>query len=124
MKEVMAVLRINMIGKTKKALEDAGISSFMAKNCLGRGVGLIDYKALKGAELGYDEAIEQLGAGQRLISKRFISVVVPDDLVETTVKTIIAANQTGNPGDGKVFVLPIMNSIRIRTGEEGPATLD
>jgi len=124
MKEVMAILRINMMSKTKKALEDAGISSFMAKDCLGRGVGLVDLKTLKGAEMGYDEAIQQLSAGHRLIAKRFVSVVVPDELVEKTVQAIIAANQTGNPGDGKVFVLPVMNSIRVRTGEEGPQTLD
>jgi nitrogen regulatory protein PII 2 len=52
MKEVMAILRINMMSKTKKALEEAGISSFMATNCLGRGVGLVDHKILKGAEWG------------------------------------------------------------------------
>jgi nitrogen regulatory protein PII 2 len=62
--------------------------------------------------------------GHRLIAKRFISIVVPDELVEKTVKTIIETNQTGNPGDGKVFVLPVMNSIRVRTGEEGAQTLD
>ena len=109
MKEVMAVLRVNMIGKTKKALENAEITSFTAKECLGRGAGFIDYKVLRGAELGYEEAIQQLGSGQRLIAKRFISIVVPDELVKKTVETIIAANQTGNAGDGKVFVLPVMN---------------
>jgi nitrogen regulatory protein PII 2 len=124
MKEVMAIIRINMMNKTKKALSDAGISSFTAKECLGRGKGLVDFKALKGAEQGYEEAIQQLGGGQRLIPKRMVSIIVPNNLVKKTVDTIISVNQTGKSGDGKIFVLPILNSIRIRTGEEGDITLD
>lgn len=124
MKEVQAVIRINMMNKTKRALSEVGISSFTAKDCLGRGKGLVDFKALKGAEQGYEEAIHQLGNGQRLIPKRWLSVVVPDKLVKKTVQTIISVNQTGKSGDGKIFVLPIMESIRIRTGEEGDVTLD
>lgn len=123
MKEVMAVLRIDKIGKTKKALEDAGIASFTAKDCLGRGVGFVDAKTLVGAEMGYDEAIEQLAAGKRLFSKRSVSVVVPDEWVDKTVEVIIAVNQTGNPGDGKIFVLPIRDAVRVRTGEQGTAAL-
>lgn len=124
MKEVMAVIRINMMNKTKKALSDAGISSFTAKECLGRGKGIVDFKALKGAELGYEEAIQQLGSGQRLIPKRMITVVIPDKLVKKAVDTIINVNKTGKSGDGKIFVMPVTNSIRIRTGEEGEVTLD
>jgi nitrogen regulatory protein PII 2 len=124
MKEVMAVVRINMMNKTKKALSEAGISSFTAKDCLGRGKGLVDFKALKGAEQGYEEAIQQLGSGQRLISKRWLTVVVPNKLVKKVVDTIISVNQTGKSGDGKIFILPVTESIRIRTGEEGDITLD
>ncbi len=124
MKEVMAVIRINMMNKTKKALSDAGISSFTAKECLGRGKGIVDFKALKGAELGYEEAIQQLGSGQRLIPKRMITVVIPDKLVKKAVDAIINVNKTGKSGDGKIFVMPVTNSIRIRTGEEGEITLD
>jgi nitrogen regulatory protein PII 2 len=124
MKEVMAIVRINMMNKTKKALSDAGISSFTAKDCLGRGKGLVDFKALKGAEQGYEEAIQQLGGGQRLIPKRWLTVVVPNKLVKKTVDTIITVNQTGKSGDGKIFILPVSESIRIRTGEEGDVTLD
>jgi nitrogen regulatory protein PII 2 len=124
MKEVMAIVRINMIGKTKQALSNAGISSITARECLGRGKGIVDFKALKGAEQGYEEAIEQLGSSQRLIPKRWLSIVVPDKLVKKTVDTIIEVNKTGKSGDGKIFVLPASNSIRIRTGEEGDITLD
>lgn len=124
MKEVMAIIRINMMNKTKQALLQADISSFTAREALGRGKGLIDFKALKGAEQGYEEAIQQLGSGQRLIPKRILFVVVPDKLVKKTVKVIIKVNQTGKSGDGKIFVMPVLDSIRIRTGEEGESTLD
>jgi nitrogen regulatory protein PII 2 len=53
-----------------------------------------------------------------------ISVVVPDALVPGIVETIIQANQTGKPGDGKVFVIPISDAIRVRTEESGDTALD
>jgi nitrogen regulatory protein PII 2 len=124
MKEVVAVIRMNKVNQTKKAVADAGISSLHARECLGRGKGLVDFSLLKGAEQGYEEAIAQLGSSQRLIPKRMITIVVPDSLVEKTVKTIIAVNQTGKAGDGKIFVMPVEESIRIRTGETGNDTLD
>ena len=79
---------------------------------------------LKGAEQGYEEAISQLGSSQRLIPKRMLSIVVPDGLVEKTVLTIMSNNKTGKAGDGKIFVMPVEDSIRIRTGENGDVTLD
>ena len=124
MKEVVAIVRMNMMNKTKKALSDAGISSFHARECLGRGKGLVDFKALKGAEQGYEEAIEQLGSGQRLIPKRMITVIIPNKMVKKTVEAIIKTNQTKKSGDGKIFVMPVIDSIRIRTGEQGDVTLD
>jgi nitrogen regulatory protein PII 2 len=124
MKEVLAVVRMNKIGVTKRALADAGISSMTAKECLGRGKGLVDFAVLRGAEQGYDEAMAHLGSSQRLIPKRMVSIVVPDNLVTTTVNAIVHANQTGKAGDGKVFVLPVWDSISIRTGECGDGTLD
>ena len=124
MKEVMAIVRMNKINQTKRALSEAGISSMHAKDCLGRGKGLVDFNVLHGAEQGYEEAISQLGSTQRLIAKRMISVVVPNKLVKKVVETVISVNQTGKSGDGKIFVMPVMDSIRIRTGESGDETLD
>jgi len=124
MKEVMAIIRINKINETKRALADVGISSLTAREALGRGKGLVDMTLLKGAEQGYEEAIAQLGQSQRLIPKRIIFIVVNDSMVEKTVKTIIKVNQTGKSGDGKIFVTPISDSIRVRTGESGDITLD
>ncbi len=124
MKEVMAVIRINMINKTKRALIDAGISSMTAFEALGRGKGLVDMSLLKGAEQGYEEAIAQLGQSGRLIPKRAIFVVVPDKLVPQTVDTIIETNQTGKSGDGVIWVTPVMEAIRVRTEESGDKVLD
>jgi nitrogen regulatory protein PII 2 len=50
--------------------------------------------------------------------------VVPDKLVELTAKTIIRVNRTGKSGDGMIFVLPALNAIRVRTGEDGDDVLD
>jgi nitrogen regulatory protein PII 2 len=124
MKEVIAIVRMNKINQTKRALSKAGICSMHARECLGRGKGLVDLDILKGAEQGYEEAIALLGNSQRLIPKRMISMVVPDKLVSRTVESIIAVNRTGKPGDGKIFVVPINDSVRIRTGESGDETLD
>lgn len=124
MKEVMAVIRMNRMNQTKRVLVEQGISSMHARECLGRGKGLVDLDVLKGAEQGYEEAISQLGNSQRLIPKRMISVVVPDKLVRKTVTAIISVNRTGKQGDGKIFVLPVHEAVRIRTGESGDETLD
>ena len=124
MKEIMAIVRINMMNKTKKALAEAGISSVTAREALGRGKGLVDLTLLEGAEKGYEEAIVQLGQSQRLIPKRIFFIVVPDRLVKKTVQTIITVNRTGKSGDGKVFVMPVMDSVRVRTAESGDQVLD
>jgi len=123
-KEVMAIIRMNRINQTKRALVEEGISSMHARECLGRGKGLVDLEVLKGVERGYEEAISLLGNSQRLIPKRMISIIVPDKLVKKTVSTILSVNRTGKPGDGKIFVMPIADSVRIRTGESGDDTLD
>jgi len=125
MKEIMAVIRINMMNKTKEALAQAGISSFTATGkVLGRGKGNVDFRILHGAQEGKEEAISQLGQGPRLIPKRLITVVVPDKLAEKAVETLIKVNQTGKPGDGKIFVMPVLEAYRVRTKESGDTVLD
>jgi nitrogen regulatory protein PII 2 len=124
MKEVTAIVRINMMNKTKKALSDAGIWSMTGGPALGRGKGIVDMDLLQGAEKGYEEAIAQLGQSGRLIPKRILFMVLPNHLVEKAVKTIIKVNQTGKSGDGVVYVTPAVDAINVRTGESGDATLD
>lgn len=125
MKEVMAIIRMNMMNQTKKALADAGISSFTATGrVMGRGKGLVDFRILEGAKEGSEEAISLLGKGPRLIPKRLLYIIVPDKLMQKVVTTIIEVNQTGKPGDGKIFVSKVMDAVRIRTAENGDAVLD
>lgn len=124
MKEVLAVIRMNKMNQTKQALADAGISGFHARPVFGRGKGNVDFRILKGAEQGHEEAISQLGTTIKLIPKRMVNFMVPDDKVASVVKTIIAVNQTGNAGDGKIFVLPCEDAVRVRTGERGDDAID
>lgn len=124
MKEVMAIVRMNMMNKTKQSLSDAGITSITAREALGRGKGIVDLTLLQGAELGYEEAIVQLGQTQRLIPKRIMTIIVPDKLVQKTIKAIMKVNQTGKSGDGKIFVMPVLDAVRVRTGESGDKVLD
>jgi nitrogen regulatory protein PII 2 len=53
-----------------------------------------------------------------------IKLIVMDDLVKKVVTTIIKTNKTGKSGDGKIFVLPVSEAYRVRTGESGDEILD
>ncbi|MDP8305293.1 MAG: P-II family nitrogen regulator [Candidatus Chlorobium antarcticum] len=125
MKEIISVIRINMVNATKKALVEAGIPGFTATGrVMGRGKGQVHFDILHGAEEGHPEAIAQLGNAPRLVAKRILTVVVPDDQCQMAIDTIIKTNQTGKPGDGKIFVTPITETIRVRTGEAGDLALN
>lgn len=125
MKTVMAIIRINMMNETKKALSDAGISSMTAiGGVYGRGKGLWEKKVIDAATKDIPEAIEHLGKEPRFRPQRILYVTVPDDKTDTVVNTIIESNKTGEPGDGKIFVLPEVDVVRVRTGESGDTTLD
>jgi nitrogen regulatory protein PII 2 len=118
MKEIMAVIRQNKINVTKKALADAGITSFTATGSVtGRGKGFVDFKILHAAAQENSQAISLLGQGPRLVPKRLITVIVSDSFADRTIAAIIEPNKTGNPGDGKIFVMPILEATRVRTAE-------
>ncbi len=119
MKEVIAVVRMNMMNRTKAALTEAGIDAFFAHEAQGRGKGFVNPQVLEGVENGYEEAAALLGEKGKLYPKRLVTVVVEDDKVDDVVEAIITVNQTGKPGDGKIFVLPIGDAVRVRTGETG-----
>ena len=124
MKEIMAIIRMNKMNDTKRALTDAGVSALTARKVMGRGKGKVDFFLLQGAQQGAEEAINQLGEGPKFIPKRLLTVVVPDDKAARVVRTISEVNRTGNPGDGKIFVLPIIDAVRVRTGEAGDVAVD
>ncbi len=123
MREVIAVVRINMMNQTKKALTDCGIDAFFAHEVNGRGKGFVSPDVLEGAREGYEEAAALLGEKGKLYPKRMVTVVVPDDRVGCVVETIININQTGKPGDGRIFVTPVIDAVRVRTGETGAESI-
>ena len=125
MKMVMGIIRIDKMNRTKKALTKAGITSMTATgHVFGRGKGFWDAKVMEGAKKDMPEALTHLGTEPRLRPQRVVTVVVPDEKVNIVVETMIEVNQTPSSGDGKIFVLPIMDSITVRTGETGDFTLD
>ncbi len=123
MKEVIAVVRMNMMNKTKAALTEAGVDAFFAHEAQGRGLGFVNRKLIKGAEEGYEEAATLLGEKGKLYPKRMVTVVVDDDEVDNVVEAIIGANQSDKPGDGKIFIMPVADAVRVRTGEAGTASI-
>ena len=125
MKMIMGIIKIDKMNETKKALTEAGITSMTATGkVFGRGKGLWDAKVMEGAKKDMPEALTHLGIEPRLRPQRVITIVVPDDKVGTVVDTLIEVNQTPAPGDGKIFVMPVFDSIKVRTGESGDITLD
>ncbi|MGD9931820.1 MAG: P-II family nitrogen regulator [Mangrovibacterium sp.] len=124
MKMILAIIRIDKMNETKKALTEAGITSMTATGkVFGRGKGLWDAKVLEGVKNDTPEALAHLGKEPRLRPQRVLNIAVSDHNVQLTIDTIIEVNQTPAPGDGKIFVLPLDDAIRVRTGEVGTTIL-
>lgn len=123
MKEVMCIIRLNKVNKTKELLAEAGFPSITCVKVLGRGKKSVDMaleKSLIDAEGNVASTFsENLSEKGRLIPKRLMTLIVNDDEVKTVVDIVINSNSTGNPGDGKIFVLPIEDVLRVRDGEDG-----
>lgn len=121
MKEVMAIIRLNKVNQTKDALAEAGYPAFTCRKVLGRGKKKVDFSIVESvleqgiipsASLG-----EHLTEVTRLIPKRAFTLIVEDKDVDKVVDIIIQTNSTGNKGDGKIFILPILESYQVRNGE-------
>ncbi|WP_124064779.1 P-II family nitrogen regulator [Clostridium sp. E02] len=121
MKEVMAFIRVNKINPTKKALAEGGFPAFTCRAVLGRGKKRIDPElislVLENGELPMSPKGEHLTEAFRWIPKRVLTLIVEEDQVKKVVEILIKTNQTGNPGDGKIFVLPIKEAYTVRNGE-------
>jgi nitrogen regulatory protein PII 2 len=131
MKEITAIIRRDKLPETKKVLSDLGYPSLTIQSVEGRGkqrgalCGEMDSELpdsycttakLKPTPSTY--ALEHtLPKVALFVPKRLLTIVVPDDVVTTVVKSIIKANQTGKAGDGKIFVSPVEDALRVRTGE-------
>lgn len=121
MKEIMAIVRLNKVSETKDALAEAGFPAFTCLKVMGRGKKSIDPSLvttiLEAGELPVSPVGEYFTENSRLIPKRYFTLIVQDNDVSKAVDTIMEVNSTGNPGDGKIFILPIYESIRVRDGQ-------
>lgn len=127
MKEVMAIIRMNKVTQTKKALSEAGFPAMTAMKVMGRGKMLKDIALITQLEEGKedirDALLESMLKGGRLIPKRMLILLVEDKDVKKVVDTIISVNKEGHIGDGKIFVSPMLDAVRVRTGELGEAAI-
>ena len=123
MKEIISIIRMNKVSATKEALSEAGYPAFIGEKVNGRGKLMVNTQILndliKGDEISSPEVMETITENDRLLAKRMLTIVVPDEDAKKIIDIIIDVNQTGDKGDGKIFVCPIDEAMRIRTGETG-----
>lgn len=109
MKLIIAYIKPERLNPVKQELYKRNVFKMSVSNALGCG-----------QQKGYVEAYRGAMAEVNLLKKVRLAIGVNDDFVETTLEGIIAGARTGRIGDGKIFVLPMEDCIRIRTGEHGP----
>ena len=109
MKKVEAVIKPFKLDEVKDALQEIGVGGMTVTEARGYGRQKGHTELYRGAEYVID-----------FLPKVRIEVVVPDDMLERVVETLIATARSGRIGDGKIFVTDIQDVIRIRTGERGP----
>ncbi len=132
MKEITAIIRRDKIQETKNVLTGLGYPSLTIQSVEGRGKQRGAMCAEMDSEMpdSYCTAVKlkatpstyaldhTLPKVALFVPKRLLTIVVPDDVVTTIVKSIIKVNQSGKAGDGKIFVSPIEGALRMRTGEK------
>ena len=106
MKLIKAIIRPNKLEEVKDALARLSISGMTVSEVRGHG----RQKGHKAVYRGTEYSVT-------LLPKIMIELVLPDEIVDETIKTIIETARTGEIGDGRVFVLPIDHGYNIRTGE-------
>ena len=112
MKKIEAIIKPFKLDDVKDRLDEVGVHGMTVSDVKGFGRGGGKAPVYPGAEYIVD-----------FVPKVKLEIVVPDDLVHTTIETLADAARTGHVGDGKIFVLPVDDAIRIRTGESGPDAL-
>jgi nitrogen regulatory protein P-II 1 len=108
MKKVEAIIKPFKLDEVKEALQEAGIQGLSVTEVKGFGRQKGHTELYRGAEYVVD-----------FLPKVKIEVVLTDDMVDSAVAAIVAAARTDKIGDGKIFVTPVEQAIRIRTGETG-----
>jgi len=109
MKRIEAIIKPFKVDEVKEALEEAGIV----------GMTLTEVKGF-GRQQGHSEVYRGSEYATDFVPKSKLEVIVEDDLVDLVVSAIVESAVTGKIGDGKIFVTPLDQIIRIRTGESGP----
>jgi len=112
MKKIEAIIKPFKLDDVKEALQEIGLQGITVVEARGFGRQKGHTELYRGAEYVVD-----------FLPKVKIEVIVPDDQVERIIEAIVSAAQTGRIGDGKIFVIPVEDAIRIRTGERGESAL-
>ena len=112
MKKIEAIIKPFKLDDVREALTELGITGMTVNEVKGFGRQRGHTEVYRGAEYAVD-----------FLPKVKIEVVLPDDQIERTVEVIIEAARSGKIGDGKIFVLPVEEVIRIRTGETGETAI-
>jgi nitrogen regulatory protein P-II 1 len=108
MKKILAIIRPDKLEEVKQALEEIGCHGLTVKEVRGRG-----------RQLGITESYRGHDYKVDLLPKTEIEIVTKEDKLDNIVQTIVKTAQTGDIGDGKIFISPVEDVVRIRTGERG-----
>ena len=112
MKLVAAIIKPFKLDDVREALSEIGVT----------GITVVEVKGF-GRQKGHTELYRGAEYVVDFLPKIKVEIAVDDDKVEAVIEAITGAAQTGKIGDGKIFVYPIEQVIRIRTGESGPDAL-
>ena len=108
MKEIIAIIRPERLEVVKMALEEIGC----------HGMTVIEVKG-RGRQLGVTESYRGTDYRIDLLPKTRLEIIVNDAEAEEVIQNIVKNAQTGDIGDGKIFISPVEDVVRIRTGERG-----
>ena len=112
MKKIEAIIRHHKLEDVKKALTERGVSGMTITEVRGFGRQKGHTEMYRGTEYTVD-----------FLPKIKLEVVVPESKLQTVLDTIVRAAQTGQVGDGKMFVSDLVDVVRIRTGESGESAV-
>jgi nitrogen regulatory protein P-II 1 len=112
MKLIIAYIQPHKLNEVKQELYKAEVFKISVTNAMGCG-----------QQKGYTEQYRGVEIEVNLLKKVRIEIAVNDNFVQPTIDAIIRGSRTGEIGDGKIFVIPIGECIRIRTGENGSAAI-
>jgi nitrogen regulatory protein PII 2 len=123
MKEIIAIIRPSKMNATKKILDGLSIPSVTGIPVLGRGAQRGLNTGLSGIDVHPHMLAKGQVSGMKFIPKRMLVIVARDEDTEIIIDALVKANRTGFIGDGKIFVSPTDDAMRISSEERGDAAL-